>query len=84
MKIDEVRRCAFAMPLTSPAFPPGPYRFINREYLIIIYRTDPATLEAVIPEPLTFDEPLVKYEFIRACQTLPASATTRSRDRSFR
>jgi acetoacetate decarboxylase len=40
MKIDEVRRCAFAMPLTSPAFPPGPYRFINREYLIIIYRTD--------------------------------------------
>ena len=65
MKIDEVRRCAFAMPLTSPAFPPGPYRFINREYLIIIYRTDPATLEAVVPEPLTFDEPLVKYEFIR-------------------
>jgi acetoacetate decarboxylase len=60
MKIDEVRRCAFAMPLTSPAFPPGPYRFIDREYLIIIYRTDPATLEAVVPEPLTFDEPLVK------------------------
>ena len=53
------------MPLTSPAFPPGPYRFINREYLIIIYRTDPAALEAVVPEPLTFDEPLVKYEFIR-------------------
>ena len=53
------------MPLTSPAFPPGPYRFINREYLIITYRTDPAALEAVVPEPLTFDEPLVKYEFIR-------------------
>ena len=26
MKIDEVRKRAFAMPLTSPAFPPGPYR----------------------------------------------------------
>src|SRR6476619_353630 len=65
MKIDDVRKRAFAMPLTSPAFPPGPYRFINREYLIIIYRTDPAALEAVVPEPLTFDEPLVKYEFIR-------------------
>ena len=65
MNIDEVRRCAFAMPLTSPAFPPGPYRFVAREYLIITYRTDPAALEAVVPEPLTFDQPLVKYEFIR-------------------
>jgi acetoacetate decarboxylase len=53
------------MPLTSPAFPPGPYRLVDREYLIITYRTDGAALEAVVPEPLTFDEPLVKYEFIR-------------------
>ena len=30
---------AFAMPRTSPAFPPGPYRFIDREYFIIRYRT---------------------------------------------
>ena len=65
MKIDDVRKRAFAMPLTSPAFPRGPYRFVNREYLIINYRTDSAALEAVVPEPLTFDEPLVKYEFIR-------------------
>ena len=65
MKIDDVRKRAFAMPLTSPAFPRGPYRFVNREYLIITYRTDPAALKAVVPEPLTFDEPLVKYEFIR-------------------
>jgi acetoacetate decarboxylase len=65
MKIDEVRKRAFAMPLTSPAFPPGPYRFINREYLIITYRTDLGALEAVVPEPLTVDEPFVKYEFIR-------------------
>jgi len=57
MKIDEVRRRAFAMPLTSPAFPPGPYRFIDREYLIITYRTDPAALEAVIPEPLNVRTP---------------------------
>src|SRR5271163_4287143 len=58
---------AFAMPLTSPAYPPGPYRFVNREYLIITYRTDPARLRAVVPEPLELDEreALVKYEFIR-------------------
>ncbi|CAN1724511.1 Acetoacetate decarboxylase 2 [Hyphomicrobium sp. 1Nfss2.1] len=65
MKIDDVRRSAFAMPLTSPAYPPGPYRFVNREFLIITYRTDREALERVVPEPLTFDEPLVKYEFIR-------------------
>jgi acetoacetate decarboxylase len=62
---DDVRRRAFAMPLTSPAFPPGPYRFVDREYLNIVYRTDPVKLRAVVPEPLEIEEPLVKYEFIR-------------------
>ena len=65
MNENEVRERAFAMPLTSPAFPMGPYRFINREYLIITYRTDPAKLRALVPEPLEIDEPLVKFEFIR-------------------
>ncbi len=65
MKADDVRKTAFAMPLTSPAFPPGPYRFINREFLIIAYRTDPDALRAVVPEPLQVGEPIVKYEFIR-------------------
>jgi acetoacetate decarboxylase len=65
MKISDVKANAFAMPLTSPAFPPGPYRFSNREYLIITYRTDPDALRAVVPEPLEISEPLVKYEFIR-------------------
>src|SRR5262245_59121466 len=61
----EVRRRAFAMPLTSPAYPIGPYRFVNREYLIITYRTDPEKLNAVVPEPLKLEEPVVKFEFIR-------------------
>ena len=61
----EVRERAFAMPLTSPAFPMGPYRFVDREYLIITYRTDPAKLRALVPEPLEIAEPLVKFEFIR-------------------
>jgi acetoacetate decarboxylase len=65
MKENDVRKNAFAMPLTSPAFPVGPYRFIDRQYLIITYRTDPEKLRAVVPEPLQVDEPLVKYEFIR-------------------
>ena len=65
MKIDDVKRNAFAMPLTSPAFPPGPYRFVNREFLIVTYRTDLDALRAVVPEPLQITEPIVKYEFIR-------------------
>jgi acetoacetate decarboxylase len=65
MKLEDVRRNAFAMPLTSPAFPPGPYRFYQREFLIITYRTDPERLRQVVPEPLQVDEPLVKFEFIR-------------------
>jgi acetoacetate decarboxylase len=65
MNIDDVKRNAFAMPLTSPAFPPGPYRFVNREFLVVSYRTDIDALRAVVPEPLQVTGPIVKYEFIR-------------------
>lgn len=65
MNIADVKRSAFAMPLTSPAFPPGPYRFVRREFLVVTYRTDMEALRAVVPEPLEVTEPLVKYEFIR-------------------
>ena len=65
MKINDVRRAAYAMPLTNPAFPRGPYRFFDREYLIVTYRTDADALRAVVPEPLEVIEPIVKYEFIR-------------------
>lgn len=65
MKIEDVKKRAYAMPLTNPSYPRGPYRFTNREYIIITYRTDPAALAAVVPEPLTAPDPIVKYEFIR-------------------
>ena len=65
MKLSDVRRKASAMPLVNPAYPPGPYRFYNREYLVIAYRTDLDALRAVVPEPLEVVDPIVKYEFIR-------------------
>ena len=65
MKAEEVVRNAYSMPLTSPAYPPGPYRFVDREFFVITYRTDFEALKKVVPEPLTFDEPIVKYEFIK-------------------
>ena len=56
------------MPLTSPAYPPGPYRCINREYLIITYRTDPEKLHALVPEPLC---PMCRRDTVRICPQCP-------------
>lgn len=46
-------------------YPAGPYRFINREFFIITYETDPELLQAVLPPPLELIEPVIKFEFIR-------------------
>lgn len=64
MNTNDVRQ-AFAMPAANPSYPRPPYRFYDREYLIIKYRTDPDALRAVVPEPLEIVEPVVNYEFIR-------------------
>lgn len=66
MDQDTVRANAWAMPLTSPIYPRGPYRFMRREFMVISYRTDPALLAAIVPEPLEpAGEGIVKMEFIR-------------------
>jgi len=65
MTEDEIRKNAFAMPIDNPAYPPGPYLFVDREYLIITYRTDADALAEIIPAPLEMTDPVVKYEFIR-------------------
>jgi acetoacetate decarboxylase len=54
-----------SMPLAGPSYPKGPYRFIDREYLVITYETDPELIREQLPEPLEpGDRPLVSYEFI--------------------
>ena len=35
MKLTDVRAKAFAMPLNDPAYPKGPYKFYNREFVVI-------------------------------------------------
>jgi acetoacetate decarboxylase len=65
MKLAEVREKAFAMPLNNPAYPRGPYKFYNREFVVISYRTDPEVLRALVPEPLEVIGDTVNYEFIR-------------------
>ncbi len=51
MTVDEVLKRACAMPLTNPAFPPGPYRFYNREFFVVTYRTDVDALREVESTP---------------------------------
>jgi acetoacetate decarboxylase len=64
MSEDDVR-AQLTTPLSSPAFPRGPYRFTDREYLNITYRTDPDALNALVPAPLKVTDPLVRFEVMR-------------------
>ncbi|GAB2759420.1 acetoacetate decarboxylase [Salinifilum aidingensis] len=64
MTRDEVLQ-AVTTPLTAPAYPPVRPRFTDREYLNIVYRTDPDALRAAVPEPLEIDEPLVRFEIMK-------------------
>jgi len=62
---EEIRANAFAMPFANPAYPRPPFRFMDREYLILSYETDIDAVRAVVPEPLEVDQAIVHYEFIR-------------------
>src|SRR5262249_19181546 len=55
-----------SMPAAGPSYPAGPYRFIDREYMVITYETDADVIAEQLPEPLELpDRPLVHYEWIR-------------------
>jgi acetoacetate decarboxylase len=55
-----------SMPAAGPSYPFGPYRFVGREYFIIIYESDPAAVRAAVPEPLVpVPGATVFYEWIR-------------------
>jgi len=64
MTRDEIL-AATSMPLASPSYPKGPFRFFDREYLLIYYETDPDALRAMLPEPLIPDGNRVYYEWIK-------------------
>ena len=64
MTRDEIL-AASAMPLTSPSYPKGPYRFIGREYLLIHYESDPDAIRATLPEPLEPDGNHVIFEWMK-------------------
>ena len=65
MNITNVRNMAFAMPLNNPSYPKPPYKFYNREYIIIRYRTDLEALRRIVPAPLEVLNDIINFEFIR-------------------
>ncbi len=55
-----------SMPAISPSYPKGPYRFIDREYFIIIYKSSPEKIREIVPEPLEPDgSNEIFFEFIK-------------------
>jgi acetoacetate decarboxylase len=65
MKATDVMNLS-SMPMASPSYPRGPYRFIDREYLIVTYESDPAAIREALPESLMPNgSNTVLYEFIR-------------------
>ncbi len=65
MRKEDVLRLP-SMPAAGPSYPAGPYRFINREFLVITYETDPDLIRAGLPEPLEpIDQSIVHYEWIK-------------------
>jgi len=40
------------MSSNNPAYPWGPHKFYDREFVVITYRIDPDVLRAIVSEPL--------------------------------
>src|SRR5882757_6608036 len=65
MRKNDVRKLP-SMPAAGSSYPAGPYRFVDREYMVISYETDPEIIRAELPEPLEpVEHPLVHYEWIK-------------------
>jgi acetoacetate decarboxylase len=63
MKISDVLALP-SMPLQSPTFARGPFRFIDRQYMSISYESDPAAIAAALPQPLVADGNRVSVQWL--------------------
>jgi len=65
MRKEEVLKLP-SMPAAGPSYPAGPYRFVDREFMVICYETDPELIRHHLPEPLEpIGDPVVNYEWIK-------------------
>lgn len=67
------------MPVFGPSYPKGPYRFINREFMIITYESDAQIIRDIVPEPLEPNKDnLVSFEWINMPDSSGFGAYTES------
>ncbi len=65
MRVQDILKLP-SMPAAGPSYPAGPYRFVDREYMVITYETDPEIVRAQLPEPLEpLEQALIHYEWIK-------------------
>lgn len=68
-----------SMPIWGPSYPKGPYRFINREFMIITYESDPQVIREIVPEPLEPNKDnFVSFEWINMPDSSGFGAYTES------
>ena len=65
-----------SMPAAGPSYPAGPYRFVNREFLVITYETDPELIRAACPSRWSRSISRSCTMNGSRCRTAPASAAT--------
>lgn len=63
MRKEDVLKLA-SMPLQSPTFPRGPFRFFDRQYMVLYYRTHPDLIRMHLPEPLEPDGDIVSVQWL--------------------
>jgi acetoacetate decarboxylase len=66
-------------PAASPSIPHDPFRFVDRQYFIIIYESDPQAIRNAPPEPLVRTRRTSSTTNSSACRTPPDSGMTRRR-----
>ncbi len=66
MDVSDILKSPSTPPAASQSYAKAPYRFTNREYLIIAYESDPEMIRAQLPAPLEPDgSNLVLFEFTK-------------------
>src|SRR5271165_4036889 len=55
-----------SIPVVGPTYPFGPFHFVDREYFVVLYESDPAAIRAALPEPLEpAGDNLVAFDWMR-------------------
>ena len=76
MKEIDIRTLA-SMPIASPSYPKGPYRFSDREFMIITYQSEPDAIRGALPNRWSRMAPTLCSMNSSKCPTVPVLATTR-------